>query len=221
MASEILVLVIEDNRLMREGLEALLSSQPGVEVVAAVESEDAAVLEAQRSKPNVALVDATVADRCSHGLVQSVRRAAPEARVVVMNLPPARQDAIQFIQAGASGFLMKDATRDDLFVTIRSVAAGATVVPPALASALLSYIAAQAAHGTPGVAESIRMTRREREIAALIAQGLSNKEIAQRLNVAPYTVKSHVHSILERLALHSRLQIAALVHGTGAARAER
>ena len=101
-------------------------------------------------------------------------------------------------------------------VTIRSVALGADVVPPALTGTLLTHIAQQAAgRPMPGVAEAVRMTKREREIMNLIAEGLSNKEIAQRLSIATYTVKSHVHNILEKLALHSRLQIAAYTHKAG------
>jgi two-component system, NarL family, nitrate/nitrite response regulator NarL len=85
-----------------------------------------------------------------------------------------------------------------------------------LTGTLLSHIAQQAVvHQMPGAAEAVRMTKREREIMNLIAEGLSNKEIAQQLNIATYTVKSHVHNILEKLALHSRLQIAAYTHRAG------
>jgi two-component system nitrate/nitrite response regulator NarL len=91
------------------------------------------------------------------------------------------------------------------------------VVPPALTGTLLSHIVDQAvARSTAGVLEAVQMTKREREITGLIADGLSNKEIAQRLNIATYTVKSHVHNILEKLALHSRLQIAAHAHKAAA-----
>jgi two-component system nitrate/nitrite response regulator NarL len=123
------------------------------------------------------------------------------------------EDVIAFIQAGANGFIVKDATIEDFVRTIRSVAEGADVVPPALTGTLLSQIVDQAvARSTAGVLESVQMTKREREITSLIADGMSNKEIAQRLNIATYTVKSHVHNILEKLALHSRLQIAAHAH---------
>jgi DNA-binding NarL/FixJ family response regulator len=101
--------------------------------------------------------------------------------------------------------------------TIRSVVQGVDVVPAALTGTLLSHIAQQAlARHLPGVEQAVRMTKRERQIMDLIAEGLSNKEIAQRLNIATYTVKSHVHNILEKLALHSRLQIAAYTYKAGA-----
>jgi len=159
------------------------------------------------------LVDAALGNHDSHRLVETVRKEAPESKVIVMDLLPAQEDVIAFIKAGANGFIVKDATIEDFVRTIRSVAEGADVVPPALTGTLLSHIVDQAVtRSTAAVLEAVRMTKREREITTLIAEGLSNKEIAQRLNIATYTVKSHVHNILEKLALHSRLQIAAHAH---------
>jgi len=213
VASRILVLVIEDNRLVRDGLAALLDAQPDFKVVAAAEGANAGLLQVRATKPHVVLVDAALGNHDSHRLVKSVRKEAPESKVIVMDLLPAQEDVIAFIQAGASGFIVKDATLDDFVRTIRSVAEGADVVPPALTGTLLSHIVDQAVTRSPaGVLEAVKMTKREREITTLIADGMSNKEIAQRLNIATYTVKSHVHNILEKLALHSRLQIAAHAH---------
>ena len=213
MMDRIQVLVIDDNRLVREGLSALLDAQPDFRVVAAVEGAKVGLLQIQQTKPHVVLVDATLENDSSHRLVEDVRKTAPETKVIVMDLLPVQEDVIEFIQAGASGFIVKDATVDDFVNTIRSVAEGANVVPASLTGTLLSHIVDQAViRRLPGVAEAVRMTKREREIINLIAEGLSNKEIAQRLNLATYTVKSHVHNILEKLALHSRLQIAAHVH---------
>src|ERR1043165_3279592 len=213
MAKRILVLVIEDNRLVRDGLAALLDAQPDFKVVAAAEGANAGLLQVRTTKPHVVLVDAALGNHDSHRLVETVRKEAPESKVIVMDLLPAQEDVIAFIQAGANGFIVKDATIEDFVRTIRSVAEGADVVPPALTGTLLSHIADQAVtRSTTAVLEAVQMTKREREITSLIADGLSNKEIAQRLNIATYTVKSHVHNILEKLALHSRLQIAAHAH---------
>jgi DNA-binding NarL/FixJ family response regulator len=131
----------------------------------------------------------------------------------MMDMLPEEEDVIDFIKRGANGFIAKDAALDELTNTIRQVANGGDVVPPQLTGTLLSHIAKQASvlRNTPMMA-SVRMTKREQQITDLIAEGLSNKEIAQRLNIATYTVKSHVHNILEKLALHSRLQIAAHAH---------
>jgi two-component system nitrate/nitrite response regulator NarL len=217
MAKRILVLVIEDNRLVREGLSALLNAQPDFKVVAAAEGGSAALLQVREVKPHVVLVDATLGSHDSHRLVESVRKEVPESKVIVMDLLPAQEDIIAFIKAGANGFIVKDATIEDFVKTIRSVADGADVVPASLTGTLLSHIVDQAVHrSTAAVLEAVQMTKREREITSLIAEGLSNKEIAQRLNIATYTVKSHVHNILEKLALHSRLQIAAHAHKASA-----
>jgi DNA-binding NarL/FixJ family response regulator len=213
MAQRILVLVIEDNRLVREGLTALLDAQPDFKVVAAAEGASAGLLHVRATKPHVVLVDATLGSHDSHRLVETVKKEAPQSKVIVMDLLPAQEDVIAFIKAGASGFIVKDATIDDFVRTIRSVAEGTDVVPAALTKTLLSHIVDEAvARSTTAVLEAVQMTKREREITALIAEGLSNKEIAQRLNIATYTVKSHVHNILEKLALHSRLQISAHAH---------
>ena len=211
--SHIRVLVIDDNRLVREGLEALLAEQSNVTVVAVADDTTIGLSRLLELKPNIVLVDAGMANGDSAGFVETMRKSAPEAKVIVMDLLPTPEDVIEFVQAGANGFVMKDASVEDLVSTIRSVARGADVVPPALTGTLLTHIAQEAAiRRLPGVAEAVRMTKREREIMNLIAEGLSNKEIAQRLSIATYTVKSHVHNILEKLALHSRLQIAAYTH---------
>jgi DNA-binding NarL/FixJ family response regulator len=217
MAKKILVSVIEDNRLVRDGLAALLDAQPDFKVVAAAEGASAGLLQVRETKPHVVLVDAALGNHDSHRLVESVRKEAPETKIIMMDLLPAQEDVIAFIKAGASGFIVKDATIDDFVRTIRSVAGGADVVPPSLTTTLLSHIVDQAVtRGTAAVLEAVQMTKREREITSLIAEGMSNKEIAQRLNIATYTVKSHVHNILEKLALHSRLQIAAHAHKAAA-----
>src|SRR5207247_10695556 len=112
-----------------------------------------------------------------------------------------------------TGLMWKDATLEDLVTTLRQSANGGDIMPSAVTGTLLSHIAKQSCvlRNTPRMA-SVRMTKREQQITDLIAEGMSNKEIAQRLNIATYTVKSHVHNILEKLALHSRLQIAAHAH---------
>ena len=211
MTKRIQVLVIEDNRLVRDGLKELLSEQSDFTVVAAVDSANIALL--KQTKPDVILLDATLGNGDSLRMVSTIRKTIPASRVIVMDLLPVREDVIDFIRAGANGFLVKDATVDDCVRTIRSVADGADVVPPVLTATLLSHIADQAVdRGAPQVINAVRMTNREREIIGLIAEGLSNKDIAQRLDIATYTVKSHVHNILEKLALHTRLEIAAHVH---------
>jgi DNA-binding NarL/FixJ family response regulator len=206
-------LVIEDNRLVRDGLAALLGGHPDLKVVAAAESATAGLAHMRETKPDVVLVDAALGNGDSHRLVRDLKSEGPKARVIVMDLLPVQEDVIAFVRAGANGFIVKDATIDEFVRTIRSVSKGADVVPQSLTGTLLSHIADQAmSRKGPSVLQAVRMTKRERQITDLIAEGMSNKEIAQRLNIAIYTVKSHVHNILEKLALHTRLQIAARAH---------
>jgi DNA-binding NarL/FixJ family response regulator len=206
------LVLVEDNRLVREGLTALLDAQDGFEVIGAVETAKAGLAKIQQEPPDVALIDSALQGNGSRKLVEAIRATVPGTRVIVMDLFPGEAHVLAFIQGGASGFVVKDATLEELFSTIRAVARGESVVPPAMTGTLLTHLADQAARTLPNPADAVKMTRREREVIALIAEGLSNKEIAQRLSLAPDTVKSHVHNILEKLALHSRLQIAAHAH---------
>ena len=213
MAKRIQVLVIEDNRLVRDGLAALLNDHPDLKVVGAVANASVGLNQMRETRPDVVLVDAALGNGDSHRLVRDLRKEGPETRVIVMDLLPVQEDVIEFVRAGANGFIVKDATLDDFVTTIRSVSHGAGVVPQSLTGTLLSHIADQALiRKGPGVLQAVRMTKRERQITDLIAEGMSNKEIAHQLNIALYTVKSHVHNILEKLALHTRLQIAAHAH---------
>lgn len=217
MTKRILVVLIEDNRLLRDGLTALLDAQPDFKVVGAAAGATAGLRQVHETKPHVVLVDATLGNGDSRLVVESVRKTAPDARVIVMDLLPAQDEVIEFIRAGANGFLVKDATVQEFVRTIRSVAEGVDVIPPALTGTLLSHIADHAVLGdTPVLMDGVRMTPREREIIDLVTEGLGNKEVARRLNLATHTVKNDVRRILEKLALHSRLQLAAFALKGGA-----
>lgn len=206
------ILLIEDNRLLREGLTAMLREQPDLKVSASHGNSDA-VLKAKASKPNVILLDLGLRSQPSIRLLGILRKSAPSARVIGMDLLPVQEELVQYVQAGVTGFVLKDATFDEFLRTIRSVATGMDVLPPPLTGSLFAQIvdhARQKRRGNPFA--SVKMTVREREVIALIAEGLSNKEIALRLHLATDTVKSHVHNILEKLALHTRLEIATFAH---------
>jgi two-component system, NarL family, nitrate/nitrite response regulator NarL len=215
--TKIRLLLVEDNRLLREGLTAMLNSQPDIKVVAAFGNGRDAVLKAtQELKPQIVLLDLGLKGQNSLRLVEWVKKESPEVKVIVMDLIPVEADIVAFVREGASGFLLKDATFDDFLSTIRSVAAGANVLPPSLTGLLFSQIVEQVVEqGKIDLIAAVRMTKRECDVIDLIAEGLSNKEIAQRLNIATYTVKSHVHNILEKLALRTRLQVASYAHTQG------
>ncbi len=211
-SAPITVALIEDNRLVREGITALLNQWPDLEVVFNNESTDVPKL--ATVQPQVILLDIGLRKGDSLRIAEQVRVDFPGARIIVMDLLPVHEDIAEFVNAGVSGFIMKDATLEELVSTIRVVASGAKVLPPAMVSTLFSQIARDAITRAPDRAlESVRMTPRERQVISLIAEGLSNKEIASRLNIATHTVKSHVRNVMEKLTLHTRLQIAAYAHG--------
>jgi DNA-binding NarL/FixJ family response regulator len=207
----ITVAIIEDNRLVREGMTEMLNELSDVKVVLAATSLETAKL--KEANPRVVLLDVGLQDRSSLRLAEAVRKDMAESRVIVMDLLPMHEEIAQFVNAGVAGFILKDATFEDFVGTIRSVAEGARVLPPRMTGTLFSQIAQAAVHrGGEAALEAVRMTQREREVIGLIAVGMSNKEIAQRLNIATHTVKSHVRNIMDKLALHTRLQIAAYAH---------
>ena len=197
-AARIRVLVVEDNRLMRDGLARLLGAYPDVDIVASVETASAATPLLQNSRPQVVLLDASLANGDSFNFLKTLRASAPDTKAVLMDFVPAQQDVTEFIDGGANGFIMKDATAEDIVKAIRTVASGTDLPPPPAAPRVAGDGGGSGAGGSgPGV---VRLTKREQEIKELIAAGLGNKEIAQRLNIATNTVKSHVHNMLGKLA---------------------
>ena len=205
------VLIIEDNRLLREGIAAILDEQGDFEVIAVAEDGDAIdELRESEQAPDVVLLDLGLERINSLQLMKRLRTEQPDVRVVAMDILPEQVDMVEFVEAGGSGFILKSAGLQDYVETIRAVARGGKVLPPTLTASLFTQIVESALESDAGIPDcAIRLTDREKEIVELISEGLSNKEISARLHIATHTVKSHVHNILEKLALSSRLQIAA------------
>jgi DNA-binding NarL/FixJ family response regulator len=203
------VVLVEGNRLLREGLVAMVGEQEDLLIVGALGNRDEALAHVGRVKPHVVLIDLGLRKQDDERLVEALTAGNPGVKVIVMDMPPGEADIFTLIRAGVSGFILKDASFDEFLRTIRLVVSGTHVLPPPLADTLFSEIANQEARYAKTLLSSgSTLTRREREIITLIADGLSNKEIAVRLNVATFTVKSHVHNVLEKLTLRTRLQIA-------------
>jgi DNA-binding NarL/FixJ family response regulator len=211
--AKIRVLLIEDNRLLREGISEMLNDEEDIKTVSASSSEDA-FEKAKKLEPHVVLLDLGLRSQNSLKVVELIKKQYPRAEVVVTDLIPAHADVVEFVRAGVSGFILKDATLDDFLHTIRSVVKGAKILPPPMTGSLFSQIVEHAIQSgkVGGLIESVRMTMREHEVIDLIAEGRSNKEIARELNIAVHTVKSHLHKILDKLALHSRLELASFAH---------
>ena len=212
--NKIRILLIEDNRLLREGISELLKKQPDMNVVTTVGNGENILALIDKQKPSVVLLDLGLRSQNSLRIVKLVKKDFSEIKIIVMDLIPLQADIFEFVQAGVSGFMLKDISVAEFLKTIRSVMEGTQVLPPHLTGSLFTQIVEHAINGlSPGkLNESIMMTKRERQVIALIADGNTNKEIAQKLHLSTYTVKSHVHNILEKLALNTRVQIAKHAH---------
>lgn len=219
---KIRVLLIEDNRLLREGIAAMLNEQPDIKAVSATGNGDA-MEKAQKIKPQVVLLDLGLRSQNSLRIAELIKQDSPRTEIVVMDLMPVQAEVVEFVKAGVAGFILKDATIDDFVQTIRAVAKGRKVLPPSLTGLLFSQIVEYAVqHGKADrLMKSVKLSRREHEVVDLIARGMSNKDIARELNIAVHTVKSHVHNTLEKLALHTRLELASFALTEGMVRKSR
>ena len=207
--AKVRILLIEDNRMLREGIAAQINGQGDITVVAASDGTGNAVAKATSAKVQVILMDLGLHSVNSLEIVKSIKKALPSVKIIGMGLVASQEDILEFVQAGAEGFILKDANVHEVIKTIRAVVGGETILPPPMTGSLFFQVVEHAIlKGKRGIASAVRMTPREKEIIALISDGMTNKQIAQKLNIATFTVKSHVHNILEKLALHSRLQIA-------------
>jgi DNA-binding NarL/FixJ family response regulator len=203
------LLLIEDNRLLRDGILSILKPQKDFIIIASSGNGKNTLIKIKKLKPNVILLDLGLRSQNSLHVVGIVKKDFPDAKIIVMDLAPIQADILQYVKAGANGFILKDASLNDFLITIRTVAEGSTVLPPLLVDSLFSQIVDHAVReGKSELKKAARMTAREREVIGLLSEGLTNKEIAQKIHVSMYTIKSHIHNIMEKLALHTRLEIA-------------
>ncbi|QGN49063.1 response regulator [Micromonospora sp. WMMD558] len=211
------VVIVDDQALVRAGFRMVLDSQPDLEVVGeAIDGADALRVLA-RVEADVVVMDLRMPTMDG---VEATRRLcagrpAGPPRVLVLTTFDTEADAFAALRAGASGFLLKNVPPEDLLAAIRVVAQGDSVVAPSITRRLLDRFAGQLG---PGPAEDPRLaqlTDREREVLLLVAQGLSNAEIADRVHVAEATVKTHVGRILAKLQLRDRVQAVVLAYESG------
>jgi two-component system nitrate/nitrite response regulator NarL len=206
------VLVLGAVRVHREGLAALLEAESGADIVTAP-SDDLALA----GDPDVVIVDGGAPDALD--LVRRVCALLPRASVLVTAAPGDEREIVAHAEAGAAGFVEAEASAGEVAATVDSLCTGDALCSPRIAGILLRRVGrARATRRLPALPE---LTAREREIVGLIAEGLSNKEIAQRLVIEVATVKNHVHNILEKLQVSRRTEAAARVHGDGLATAQR
>jgi DNA-binding NarL/FixJ family response regulator len=206
---KIRLLIIEDNRLLRDGILGILKPHKDIIIIAASGDGKNTIDKIKQLKPNVVLLDLGLRSQNSLHVVEIVKKDFPQAKIIVMDLAPVQADILQYVKAGANGFILKDSSLNDLLITIRTVFEGATVLPPLLVDSLFSQIVDHAVReGKSKLKQAVRMTKREQEVILHLGEGMSNKEISQKMHISSYTVKSHIHNIMEKLALHTRLEIA-------------
>ena len=217
-APTVRVLLVDDDDLMRAGLEAVLSSDARIEVVGEAGNGRAAVAAVRTQKPDVVLMDVRMPDLDGIAATREVLAAAPQVKVVI--LTTFEQDDYIFgaLQAGASGFLLKRTRPEELLAAIHTVAAGDSLLSPSVTRIVIERMAHQP---TPDIGsnDSVReLTRREREVLELVARGLSNAEIAAELVIEESTVKTHVKRILMKLRLRDRVQAVIFAYESGVTR---
>jgi DNA-binding NarL/FixJ family response regulator len=199
--------VVDDLRLLREGLVALLAEQADITVVGTAASGGKALEKIEALRPDVALIDIGMPRKDGLTVTQTLRREAPEVKVIILGMPDLNEEIMACIEAGAAGYVLKEATFDYLVETIRAVHGGESFCSPRMAASLFSRIAELVGERQAIIPPSaIKLTAREVEIIKEIAEGLSNREIAQRLSIQLQTVKNHIHNILDKLQLHNRLE---------------
>ncbi len=212
------VLIADDEELMRAGLAAVLSSDSAIEVVGQAETGRQAVERARRLAPDVVLMDVRMPDM--DGIAATEKLSEQMSRSKVLILTTFEQDEYVFgaLRAGASGFLLKRTRPEELIAAVHTVAAGEALLSPSVTRRVIDHVAVRqgpAGADSPALEE---LTPREREVLELIAQGLSNAEIASNLTIEESTVKTHVKRILMKLDLRDRVQAVIFAYETGLAR---
>lgn len=210
------VLLVDDHTLFRHGIKSLLLRHKEFEVVGEAGDGLEGVKRAKQLAPDVVLLDLHMPGVGGREAVQLIREESPASQILMLTVSEDAEDLVATLQAGAQGYLLKNIDTDYLLDAIRRVAAGEAVITPQMTARLVHSVRAQAT-GAPAVAppDKDKLSPREREILAQLAQGESNKEIARALDVTESTVKIHVQSILKKLNLSGRVQAAvyAVEHG--------
>jgi DNA-binding NarL/FixJ family response regulator len=215
MSDRIRVMLVDDDGLMREGLRAVLSSDDRIEVAGEAESGRLAVQRAPHVRPDVVLMDVRMPELDGIAATEQLIAVAPEAQVVILTTFEEDEYILGALRAGASGFLLKRSTPEDLIAAIHTVAAGDALLSPSVTRRVVDKMARQPVIAEGGDPRLDELTPREREVLELIAQGLSNREIAAALVVEETTVKTHVKRVLMKLDARDRVHAVILAYEWG------
>jgi len=204
---EIRVVLVDDHALFRGGLRRLLEQQ-GVDVVGEAADGPSAVEVVRDAVPDVVLMDVNMPGFSGIEATMQVRAVAPTARVIMLTISADEQDVEESIYAGACGYLLKDASEDQILAAIRDAAAGESHLSPRIAANILEHV--RSSSGGPQLPEEARakLTERETQVLRLMAEGKENAQIAEELFISTQTVKKHVSNILAKLEVENRVQAA-------------
>ena len=208
MMKKINLMCFEDNSLLRNDVLTIAKTNKDFNILVSSNSVEKILSNDKYSNVDIFLIDREIVSENSVEIVQSLREEFPLVKIIVMNINKNQYDLLQLIKAGANGFVLKNTKSKDLLRILQSITKGATILPSLLVNSLFSQVVENAVESKVSVEKTANMTKREQEVIKFVSDGLSNKEIGQNMHVSTYTVKSHIHNIMEKLALHTRLDIA-------------
>jgi DNA-binding NarL/FixJ family response regulator len=199
------VLVVDDQELFRRGITMLLAAEPGIEVVGEAGDGIEGVELAESSAPDVVLLDVRMPRRSGIEACLAIKESVPSAKILMLTMSDEEADLYEAVKSGASGYLLKDSSIDEVAQAVRVVADGQSLISPSMAVKLIDEFK-QMSRPDRGQVPGFRLTERELEVLRLVAKGHNNREIARQLFISENTVKNHVRNLLEKLQLHSRME---------------
>ncbi|MFI5841236.1 response regulator [Catenuloplanes sp. NPDC051500] len=216
------MIVVDDQPIVLAGFAAIIDAEPDLDVVGTAADGAAAVEAAARLRPDLVVMDIRMPGMDGLAATRLITAAEDAPKVLVLTTFDLDAYVFEALRAGASGFLLKDADPDELLSAIRVIAAGEALLDPAVTGRLIAAFASgRATEASPQPAELAALTPRERDVLTLIAEGLSNAEIAGRLGVGVGTVKTHVNALLTKIGVRDRVQATILAYDVGLVRPRR
>ena len=207
MAETIRVMIVDDHALFRRGLQMVLEAEEGIEVVGEAGDGQEAIQKAEEAMPDVVLMDVRMPKRSGIEATTALKEVLPNVKILMLTISDEEADLYEAIKAGASGYLLKEISIEEVANAVRAVEAGQSLISPSMASKLLTEFATMVKKTDDRQPlPAPRLTERELQVLKLVAQGFNNRDIAKDLFISENTVKNHVRNILEKLHLHSRME---------------
>src|SRR5918911_1731307 len=201
------VLIVDDHALFRRGLQMVLEGEPDIDVVGEASDGHEAIERAENSTPDVVLMDVRMPKRSGIEATRAIKDTLPSTKILMLTISDEEADLYEAIKAGASGYLLKEISIEEVAGAVRAVFGGQSLISPSMASKLLTEFASMIKRGDERQqVPAPRLTDREMEVLKLVAKGMNNRDIAKQLFISENTVKNHIRNILEKLQLHSRME---------------